>query len=203
MGTLEKILESNVIYGPPPIQPVHNRQLRAGLRSLCKYNFDRKDYSNQETKTKTNKILAKSTMATFTKSTKKMERKPDENTNVNADAVLISTGIKFRAAKPAPPAPLLDETASSEDKTASSENFSARSIQNPNAISISAGIKPREAKPALPAPLLDETAPSEDIYFDASDEKMPSEDIPNPTNAPVTESVAAPAAAGIFVFQKT
>jgi hypothetical protein len=67
-------------------------------------------------------------MATFTKSTKKMERKPDENANANgnADAVLISTGIKSREAKPAPPAPLLEGTASSEDKTVSSENFSKR-----------------------------------------------------------------------------
>jgi hypothetical protein len=86
-----------------------------------------------------------------------MERKLDENANGNADAVLISTGIKSREAKPAPPAPFLDETASSEDKTSSSENFSARSIENASAISISAGIKPREPKPA---PLLGEAASS-------------------------------------------
>jgi hypothetical protein len=115
METLQKILESNGIYGPPPKQSIHNGQLRAGLRSLCKYTFDRKDYLNQETKMKQNEILA-----TFTRSTKKMERKPDENTNVdtngsananrNANAVLISSGINPRKAKPAPQAPLLDKT---------------------------------------------------------------------------------------------
>jgi hypothetical protein len=41
---LQKILESNGVYGPPPKQPVHNGRLRAGLRSLCKYNYDCKDY---------------------------------------------------------------------------------------------------------------------------------------------------------------
>jgi hypothetical protein len=119
METLQEILESNRIHGRSPKQPIHNSRLRAGLRSLCKYNFDRKDYLNQETKTKKNEILAKPTMATFTKSTEKMERKPDENAhangNANADLIwkcqLISTGI--REAKPALPVPLLDKTASS------------------------------------------------------------------------------------------
>jgi hypothetical protein len=46
MGTLQKILESNGINGPPPKQPIHNSRLRAGLRSLCEYNFDRKNYLN-------------------------------------------------------------------------------------------------------------------------------------------------------------
>jgi hypothetical protein len=45
---LQKILEFNGIYRPPPIQPIHNIRLRAGLKSLCKYDFDRKDYLNQE-----------------------------------------------------------------------------------------------------------------------------------------------------------
>jgi hypothetical protein len=67
MGTLQKILESNGIYGPTPKQPVRNGRLRAGLQSLCKYNYDRKDYVNQnKPKTKKNKILTKSTMAMFT-----------------------------------------------------------------------------------------------------------------------------------------
>jgi hypothetical protein len=43
-----------------------------------------------------------------------------------------------------------------------------------------------EAKPTLLAPVEVETASTEDIYFDASDKKTPSEDIPNATNAPVT-----------------
>jgi hypothetical protein len=70
-------------------------------------------------------------------------------------------------------------------------------LENANALSISDGSKPSEAKPALPAPpvpLFDETAPSEDIYFDASDKKTPSEDLPNPTSAPVTSSAVVPAA---------
>jgi hypothetical protein len=41
---------------------------------------------------------------------------------------------------------------------------------------------------------VNETAPSEVIYFDASDKKTPSEDIPNPTSAPVTSSAVVPAA---------
>jgi hypothetical protein len=76
METLQKILKLNGIYGPPPKQPIHNDRLRAGIQSLCKYNFNQKDYLNQETKQ--NKILA-----TFTKPTKKMERKPYEDANVN------------------------------------------------------------------------------------------------------------------------
>jgi hypothetical protein len=44
MGTFQKILESNGVYGPPPKQPIHKSQLRAGLQSLCKNNFDRKNY---------------------------------------------------------------------------------------------------------------------------------------------------------------
>jgi hypothetical protein len=50
METLKKILESNGTYGPPPKQQqqtAYNSRLRAGLRSLCKYNYDRKDYANQ------------------------------------------------------------------------------------------------------------------------------------------------------------
>jgi hypothetical protein len=85
---------------------------------------------------KRNKILAKSTMAMFTKPTNKMEKKTDEDANVNGNT----------NAKPVLPA----LPASSEDKMASSENFSAKSIENFNTISISAGIKSREAKPALP-----------------------------------------------------
>jgi hypothetical protein len=70
-------------------------------------------------------------MATFTKPTKKMERKPDEDANVNGKT----------NAKPALPAlPVLP--ASSKDKTASSENFSAKSIKNYDAISISTETKP-------------------------------------------------------------
>jgi hypothetical protein len=176
MGTLQKILESNGIYGPPPIQPIHNSRLRAGLRSLCKYNFDRKDYQNQETKMKQNEILAKSTMAMFTKSTKKMERKPDENANANgsADAISISTVITTSEAEPAPLALFVN-------KTAPSENSSAKLIGNTNAAMVSAGIKPREVKLA---PLLDGTASCEDVYFEASDKKMPSEDIPATIDAP-------------------
>jgi hypothetical protein len=45
--TLQKILESNGTHGPPSKQPVHNSRLRAGLQSLCKHNYDRKDYENQ------------------------------------------------------------------------------------------------------------------------------------------------------------
>jgi hypothetical protein len=41
---------------------------------------------------------------------------------------------------------------------------------------------------------VNETASSEDIYFDASDKKMPSEDIPATTNAPITSSAVVPAA---------
>jgi hypothetical protein len=48
MGTLQKILELNGIYGPPPKQPIHNSGLRAGQRSLFKYNFDRKEYLNKK-----------------------------------------------------------------------------------------------------------------------------------------------------------
>jgi hypothetical protein len=88
--------------------------------------------------------------------------------------------------------------ASSEDKTVYSENFSAKSIENSNAISISAGIKSREAKPALlalPASFVNVTASSEDIYFDVSDEKTPSENISNLTNAPAKkeETLLCPA----------
>jgi hypothetical protein len=55
MGTLQNILESNGAYGPPPKQPVHNSQLRAGFRSLYKYNYNRKDYADQnKPKTKQN-----------------------------------------------------------------------------------------------------------------------------------------------------
>jgi hypothetical protein len=55
MGTLQKILESNGVYGPPSRQPIHNGQLRADLRSLGKYNYDCKDYVNQnKPKTKKN-----------------------------------------------------------------------------------------------------------------------------------------------------
>jgi hypothetical protein len=99
-----------------------------------------------------------------TKSTKKMERKPDGNANGNANAVSISTGTKPSKVEPAPPAPFAD-------KTASSENFSASSNGNANAVSISTGIKPSEVKPAPLAPFMDNAASSEDIYFDASDEK--------------------------------
>jgi hypothetical protein len=192
MGMLQKILELNGIYGPPPKQPIHNSRLRAGLRSLCKYNFDRKDYSNH--KTKKNKILAKSTMARFTKSTKKMERKPDENANANgsANATMVSAKIKPREAKPATPAPLLD-------KTASSESFSANSNGNVDALLVSTGTKPSGVEPAPLASFVNETASSEDIYFDASDKKIPSEEASPPTNALVTESVAA----AIFVCEKT
>jgi hypothetical protein len=78
MGTLQNILESNGVYGPPPRQPVHNGWLRAALRSLCEYNYNRKDYANQnEPKTKKNEILAKTTPAMPTdhptKPTKKTE----------------------------------------------------------------------------------------------------------------------------------
>jgi hypothetical protein len=158
----------------PPNSPFHNSRLRAGLRSLCKYNFDRKDYSNQETKQ--NEILA-----TFTKHTKKIEKKTNEDANANGDtnAVLISTGIKPREAKPALPAPLLDETASFEDKTASSENFSANSNGNADALLVSTGTKPSEMEPAPPVSFVNKTASSGDIYFDASDKKTSSEDIPN------------------------
>jgi hypothetical protein len=94
MGTLQNILESNGVYGLPPKQPIHKSQLRAGLQSLCKNNFDRKNYLNQEMKQ--NKILA-----TFTKSTEKMERKPDDNAN----AISIITGTKSSKVEPALPAP--------------------------------------------------------------------------------------------------
>jgi hypothetical protein len=51
----KKIIESNGTHGPPPIQPSHDGRLRAGLRTLCKYNYNRKDYANQnETKSKQN-----------------------------------------------------------------------------------------------------------------------------------------------------
>jgi hypothetical protein len=130
-------------------------------------------------------------MATYTKSTKKMERKPDENANANAngnaDAVLISTVIKFRVVKLALSEPLLVKMASFEDKTASSENFLAKSIENSNAISISTGTKPSEMEPALPVSF-------EDIYFDASDKETPTEDIPATTNMPVTSSAVVLAA---------
>jgi hypothetical protein len=74
-------------------------------------------------KTKQNEILEKPTMATFTKSTEKMERKPDGNANANANenadgnsnAISIPTGIKSCKVEPAPLAPFTDETASSED----------------------------------------------------------------------------------------
>jgi hypothetical protein len=93
--------------------------------------------------------------------------------------------------------------------TASSENFSAKSIENSNTISISAGIKSREAKPALPAlsappaSFVNEAAPSEDIYFDAADKKTPSENFSNFTNAPITESAVEHVAAAIVVSEKT
>jgi hypothetical protein len=72
METSQKILESNGTYGPPPKQPAHNGWLRAGLRSLCEYNYDCKNYANQnksklnhnKPKTKKKKILVKTTMAT-------------------------------------------------------------------------------------------------------------------------------------------
>jgi hypothetical protein len=80
METLQKILKLNGIYGLPPKQPIHNSPLRAGIGSLCKYNFDRKDYLNQETKQ--NEILA-----TFTKPTEKMERKPGEDANVTGKTI--------------------------------------------------------------------------------------------------------------------
>jgi hypothetical protein len=119
-------------------------------------------------------------MGIFTKSTKKMERKPDENANANgsANATMVPTGTKSREAKPAPPAPPLN-------KTASSENFSAKSNGNADALLVSTGTEPSEVEPA---PFVNKTASSEDIYFDASDKKTPSEDIPNPTNAPVSAS---------------
>jgi hypothetical protein len=155
------------------------------------------------------KILAKTTLATPTnhptKSTKNMERRPDGNANANANgnAVLISIGIKSSKVKPAPLAPFVDKMASSEDKTASSESFSASLIENADATWISTGIKSSEVKPAPLAPLMDKTASSEDIYFDASDVKAPSKDIPTPTDVPATASAAAPAAAVIFVPEKT
>jgi hypothetical protein len=102
-------------YGAPPRQPIHNSWLWVSLRSLCKYNYDCKDYANQnKPKTKKNQILVKPTMAmstsNLTKPTKKMERKPDGNAN----ATLVSTGIKSSEAKPAPLEPFMDKTASSE-----------------------------------------------------------------------------------------
>jgi hypothetical protein len=108
-------------------------------------------------------MFTKSTMASFTKPTKKIERKPDEDANVNGktNAVLISTGIMSREAKPALPAPLLDETASSKDKTASSENFSANSNRNADALLVSTGTKPSERR--LLATFVNKSAPSENI----------------------------------------
>jgi hypothetical protein len=47
METLQKILRSNGSYGPPPKQPSLTDRLRAAFRRLCKYNFDQKDYANQ------------------------------------------------------------------------------------------------------------------------------------------------------------
>jgi hypothetical protein len=79
------------------------------------------------------------------KPTKKMQRKLDGNANASANATLVSTGIKPSKVKPAPLVPFVD-------KTASSENFSARSIGNANAISISTGIESSEVKPAPLAP---------------------------------------------------
>jgi hypothetical protein len=76
---------------------------------------------------------------------------------------------------------------------ASSENFSAKSIENSNTISISAGIKSKKAKPA----------PSKDIYFDASDKKSPSDNFSNFTNAPITESAVEHVAAATVVTEKT
>jgi hypothetical protein len=164
MESLQKILESNGTKSNGTKQPAHNGRLRASLRSLCKYNYNRKDYANQtEPKSKQNKlkqnnpkrggghngpflmkqnkVLAKTTMANkIIKPTEIIRKKPDENTR-----------IKSSEMEPALPAPFVNKTASSEHKTASSENFSARSIQNANAISISAGIRPREAKPELRA----------------------------------------------------
>jgi uncharacterized coiled-coil protein SlyX len=117
MGTLQKILESNGLYGPPPKQPIHNSRMRAGLRSLCKYNFDRKDYLNQETKQ--NKILAKSSMATFTKSTMATHL-PNQQRRWRKNRMKMLMLMEILA-KPV----LLVLPASSKDKTASSENFSA------------------------------------------------------------------------------
>jgi hypothetical protein len=114
-------------------------------------------------------------MTTFTKPTKKMERKPDEDANVDGNT----------NAKPALPA----LPASFKDKTASSEKFSAKSIKNSDAISISTETKPSEMDSVPPASFVNETVPSEDIYFDASDKKTPSEDISNATNAPVIPTV--------------
>jgi hypothetical protein len=113
MEMLQKILESNGTYVPPPKQPTHNGRLRADLRSLCKYNYDRKDYANQdepklnqnEPKTKKNKILVKTTMATSTnkiiKPTLIIRKKPDENTGIKSSEV--------------EPAPFVNKMASSED----------------------------------------------------------------------------------------
>jgi hypothetical protein len=57
METLKRILSSNEAYGPPPKQPVHNSQLRAGFLSLYKYNYNRRDYANQnEAKKKENNL---------------------------------------------------------------------------------------------------------------------------------------------------
>jgi hypothetical protein len=112
METLQRILNSNGAYGPPPKQPVHNSQLRAGFRRLCKYNFDRKDYANKKTKTKQNKskqnklkrrdghnkpsptikdeILVKPTMAMPTNNPIKPTESPDTPTELLAGPTEIT-----------------------------------------------------------------------------------------------------------------
>jgi hypothetical protein len=167
----------------------NSRHTMAGLRSLCKYNYDHKDYDRNKPKSKQNKtkqnnpkrgngrkgpsltmkneVLVKTTMAMSTnkiiKPNEIIRKKPDEN-----------TGIKSSKVKPAP---LLDETASSEDKTASSESFLANSNGNADALLVSTGSKPSEMEPATPASFVDGTVLFEDIYFYASDVKAPSNDI--------------------------
>jgi hypothetical protein len=151
-----------------------------------------------------------------------MEWKP----NRNANATLIFTGIKSSKVKPVPLAPFVK-------KTASSENFLTSSNVNTNALLVSTGNKPSKVEPAPPVPFVDKTVSSKDIYFEASDEKVPSEDIvvsektneinsevkPAPTTPPVYEmapsyflastnspaaaSIAVPAAAVTVVSKKT
>jgi hypothetical protein len=123
MDTLQKILKSNGAYGPPPKQPVHNSRLRLRLHGLCKSKRT-KDEANQYKEGgwaqrplphNEKKMSVKPTMATPTgnptKPTKIMEKKLDGN----ADASLVSTGIKSSKVEPAPLAPFFDEMASSED----------------------------------------------------------------------------------------
>jgi hypothetical protein len=129
MKPLQRILNSNRVHGLPPKQPAHNSRLRAGLLGLCKYNLDRKDYSNQETKMKQNEskqnnlkrrdghnalsptmkdeILVKPTMATPTNNLIKPTTnliKPTEITRKKPDE---NARIKFSKVEPVPPAPFV------------------------------------------------------------------------------------------------